>query len=277
MVLYGLFEVDDENVELRYIGITKKRVDERLRSHWKNVDAGEKTYKASWMRRTLERGTAVVPLELMVVPDVRWEEVERAFIATLSDAGYRLTNTHPGGGGGDVVRDRGTWNPSDAWTEARRRSRGTKRTDETKELIADRIKDAYREGRCRRSRESYSEASKRSWETRKARIASGELLPPKGPNAGKKLPPEFGASVSAGKLKGQPSQQELVQLVAEHAGVHYNQAYRSLKRNRYTPKSAVLVAVWKSYDALGARVAALKVDTSRRPYGRSVELSPSGS
>jgi hypothetical protein len=207
------------------------------------------------MRKTLERGTLVVPYEMLRVPVSRWEEIERAFIAALKDAGYRLTNTHPGGGGGDVVKDRGPWQPSDAWIEARKKTRGAKRSDETRQLMSDRIKQAYAEGKIRIPPEERSAAAKKSAETRRARRAAGEIPPARSWNTGMKLGPN--PNISAGKLKGKKPQPELVQLVADEAGLSYAQTYRALKSTGVRPPENVVARAWAAYDKLGEQVADL--------------------
>lgn len=57
-------------------------------------------------------------------------------------------------------------------------------------------------------------------------------------------------------MKGKRPQPELVQIVADHAGLTYIQVYRSLKGKagkKIKPPAAVIEQAWKAYDELNER------------------------
>ncbi len=53
MVIYGLF---DDSGELRYIGQTIVRLEQRLSSHLKPSSLSRASYKSSWLKSLFDRG-----------------------------------------------------------------------------------------------------------------------------------------------------------------------------------------------------------------------------
>lgn len=229
--------LDPDNCDIRYVGLTSKSLTERLAGHMKESRSKSETHKARWLR-TLDT-------EPLIIEIFHFEEplalvAEQAIIAVFRGMGIPLTNTHAGGGGfdshGESARDRVSAGISAAW------ARG-----------------AYGDF------QNHSARSKKAWETRRKRLESGELQPQKSWNAGKKLPPEVGANIRAGKLKGRKSQVDMVQDVANHAQLTYNQVYRSLKASKQKPSLEVRKLAWATYEKLGDRVADLVVDHDSKP------------
>jgi len=92
--VYGL--VDSETLELRYIGITIKTPEERLKEHLRNTYEHDGSYHVHrWIRQSTYRPSIVIlernPVDLF--------EAERLWIADLRSQGARLTNMTDGGDG----------------------------------------------------------------------------------------------------------------------------------------------------------------------------------
>lgn len=118
--LYVLCEPDTG--EIRYVGMSKNPVD-RLSRHVKEAQRGHSTHRKSWIRGLLSRGLRPRLELLFEIPELLWQEYERAYIRIFRDAGCRLVNGTDGGEG--VV------NPSPETRRKRNSSNtGKKRTKE---------------------------------------------------------------------------------------------------------------------------------------------------
>ncbi len=94
--IYGLY--DPRDYQLRYIGKTEK-LRKRLWHHLKDAKAGQKTYKANWMRQLLSEGLEPTIGILMETTEDNWPEDERTCIAEAVANGANLTNLTEGGEG----------------------------------------------------------------------------------------------------------------------------------------------------------------------------------
>lgn len=224
--------IDPEMFVVRYVGITGKAVEERLKAHLQTAKHGS-TYRDKWIRAL---SASPIAVEVMQLEEPIAFVAEQALIYTMTSMGLPLTNTHAGGGGFDA-----------------------KGEDVRERQIAG-IKAAWERGSY--SAESRSRASKNAWTTRRKRLASGELQPQQAWNKGKKL--DTGARISAGKLKGKRPQPELVQLVADTAKLSYAQTYRSLKGTGTRPPQYVVDAAWDAYEQLDDEVKDLCVKQGAR-------------
>ncbi len=94
--IYGLY--DPRNYQLRYIGKTEN-LRKRLWHHLKDAKAGQKTYKANWMRQLLSEGLEPTIGILMETTEDNWPEDERNCITEAIVNGANLTNLTEGGEG----------------------------------------------------------------------------------------------------------------------------------------------------------------------------------
>lgn len=93
-IIYGL-RAPPDYPEIRYVGVTKRALRDRLKCHLYRARRGESTHKGAWLRKVLSQGLAVEVVEIERVPIGKWEERERHWIATLPN----LTNSVAGGRG----------------------------------------------------------------------------------------------------------------------------------------------------------------------------------
>lgn len=93
-IIYGLRALPTYP-EIRYVGVTKRALNERLRGHVYKARHGEATHKGAWIRRVLASGLKIEIIEIERVSLDSWEERERHWIATLPN----LTNSVAGGRG----------------------------------------------------------------------------------------------------------------------------------------------------------------------------------
>lgn len=94
--IYGLY--DPRDYQLRYIGKTKN-LRKRLWYHLRDAKAGQKTYKASWMRQLSSEGLKPTIGVLMETTEDNWPEDERRCIENAVAGGSSLTNLTEGGEG----------------------------------------------------------------------------------------------------------------------------------------------------------------------------------
>lgn len=87
---------DPVSGEVRYVGKTVKRIQDRLCAHICYSRYGMKNHLHNWLRSLPERPKVTA---LVVVEDSMAFETERAFIALFRKHGYRLVNATDGGEG----------------------------------------------------------------------------------------------------------------------------------------------------------------------------------
>lgn len=93
-VIYGL-RAASVHPEIRYIGVTKRQLSERLRGHLYKARRGEATHKGAWIRKVLSQGGTVEIVAIERIPIEQWEARERFWIGAIPN----LTNTAAGGQG----------------------------------------------------------------------------------------------------------------------------------------------------------------------------------
>jgi hypothetical protein len=93
-VVYGIRLLSND--VYRYVGLTTKSIDVRLRQHFKEARAGRKTPFYDWLR--VHAGDGVVSDELDLAEDLEeLGQAEIAWIAYLSHTGHPLLNLSKGG------------------------------------------------------------------------------------------------------------------------------------------------------------------------------------
>jgi len=96
---------DPESRSIRYVGITKKELNVRLREHCTPYDAKKRTHKTNWIKNLRSKG---MKPEIRLIQSHCTEEsamdFERSWIKNLRSFGCDLTNSSDGG--------RGLLNPS---------------------------------------------------------------------------------------------------------------------------------------------------------------------
>lgn len=100
--IYGLFCPIENTV--RYVG-KSNRPENRFRAHLSSARGSTYEHHTSrWIRKLLSQGhrpTLIILEE--VAAEVRWQDVERAYIASAADWGWKLTNSTAGGEGLDFI------------------------------------------------------------------------------------------------------------------------------------------------------------------------------
>lgn len=99
-VVYVLCDprVSDPVERIRYVGVTRVGVDERLKRHLKEARSGRTTHRHCWIRQLLSEGLA--PIVEAVDPGTQeraWDRSESAWINHFRSLGCRLTNSCDGG------------------------------------------------------------------------------------------------------------------------------------------------------------------------------------
>jgi hypothetical protein len=111
--IYGL--VDPRDGMIRYVGKATGGVDglvKRLSRHCTEARCGKTSHRARWVASLLKEGFKPFVVVLEVVPAIAdWQLIEREWIAFLRDR-VDLTNTLPGGEGGDTSAYRRDWHPT---------------------------------------------------------------------------------------------------------------------------------------------------------------------
>lgn len=95
MRLISVYALVGEGEGVRYIGVTSRLLEVRLKWHWYDARYGTKTHKCSWMRKCVREGRKITIVELVRVPEEEWPNWERAFISSATN----LTNSCEGGKG----------------------------------------------------------------------------------------------------------------------------------------------------------------------------------
>lgn len=91
--IYGLCDPRDQ--QLRYIGVTKKGIEQRLKEH---IVTNDKTHRSFWVRNLRDAGLTPEPFEIEKV-EKSWQESEKFWIAYFKFIGASLTNGTDGGDG----------------------------------------------------------------------------------------------------------------------------------------------------------------------------------
>jgi hypothetical protein len=89
---------DPRTLEVRYVGMTTKTLEARLKGHLRNYPH-EKNHRARWIRSLQDVGLIPVIVEIDAVPVDLYAEAERRWIAFYHTQGARLVNATDGGEG----------------------------------------------------------------------------------------------------------------------------------------------------------------------------------
>lgn len=132
ITVYGLF-APPLDPHVRYVGITRAPLARRLNAHLSRARCGERTHKATWIRKVLAAGAAVQIKPFIEVPFEERVVWEQAFIAGLPN----LTNLTIGGEGayGNTYR-RGAKHTSETRARMSAAHAGVKRSSHTVETKA---------------------------------------------------------------------------------------------------------------------------------------------
>ena len=126
--IYELRDPRDPKCSPRYVGITSKSLKYRLEGHiYNSIDKRRKlSYKINWIKKLTKVG--IVPTIHLIEEVVGWNyayQVEKYWIKEFKEQGYNLTNATDGGKG----------------------SLNFKHSEETINLLSNKIKDLYKNGR----------------------------------------------------------------------------------------------------------------------------------
>lgn len=95
MLIYSL--IDPYTKEVRYIGVTKRTLKERLLGHMRHVRAGSNYHVHNWIRK-IKRKPIIQLIE--IIPEGRsWKRCEQKWIKFYRSKGCNLTNMTKGGEG----------------------------------------------------------------------------------------------------------------------------------------------------------------------------------
>lgn len=93
---------DPRDGSIRYVGKTIQPLPLRLQQHVYPAKVGKHNHsKARWIRGLIDDGVLPTIKLLDRVPCEQWREAESRWAQTMRNAGCRLTNEAPEGGGGD--------------------------------------------------------------------------------------------------------------------------------------------------------------------------------
>ncbi len=95
-IIYVL--IDPRTKEVRYVGVTTRKLNWRLNEHISRAQKGGKLYRDNWIRQVLADGhrPKLLPLETV---GTDWVQAEQYWISFYREAGARLTNLSAGGEG----------------------------------------------------------------------------------------------------------------------------------------------------------------------------------
>lgn len=103
---YKIYTLSDpRDMQLRYVGITTKKLKYRLHQHIKKAENSKYTYHSlMWIRKLLKENITPVIELVEICNEENWKETEIYWIAQFKTWGFKLTNSVEGG--------RGNLNPS---------------------------------------------------------------------------------------------------------------------------------------------------------------------
>lgn len=129
---------DPRTDEVRYVGMTSRTVEVRVREHLRDgrVPSAPKSHRVHWLRQLVSEGLAPIPTVLEETSEGSWAERERFWITKLRSEGAPLVNATDGGEG--VLGHRPSAEARAKMAAAARRTRnrlGTITSAETREKI----------------------------------------------------------------------------------------------------------------------------------------------
>lgn len=92
---------DPRNNEIRYVGKTKQKLNNRLSSHLSEIKRGNKNHRCNWIRKLLKEDIKPKIDILDIVPECEWKFWETYWISQMKQWGLHLVNGSNGGEGGD--------------------------------------------------------------------------------------------------------------------------------------------------------------------------------
>lgn len=95
--IYSL--IDPITNQIRYIGFTQKKLNERLWEHITLANKGKKSYKYNWIRSLLTNHQLPIINLVHEVKTETWQYWEIHYIKKYHNLGYKLTNATDGGEG----------------------------------------------------------------------------------------------------------------------------------------------------------------------------------
>lgn len=132
--IYAL--IDPRDARIRYVGKTKHELWHRRMLHVAEARSENQTHKARWIRQLLADGVRPRPVLIERAPESGWQERERHWIATLRNAGHRLTNIARGGEGGSRPMSEETKRKISASRIGNKYALGTVRSEEFKRKVS---------------------------------------------------------------------------------------------------------------------------------------------
>jgi len=146
---------------VRYIG-KSENPQLRLATHISRARCGATKHRtAHWIRKLLAQGLAPELQVLAQVPDgIRWQDVERGYIANAEAAGWRLTNSTEGGDGVPLTDDEARAK----WIAAQKATRSTAEFKAKQSLASKKVSDlpGMREFRAAKANEAWADPARRS-------------------------------------------------------------------------------------------------------------------
>lgn len=88
---------DPTTNEIKYVGVTSQKVNQRLSQHINAAKNHEGRYVCKWINSLLQKGLRPIIEQIDDVED--WEEKEKYYIKYYRDLGCKLTNISEGGAG----------------------------------------------------------------------------------------------------------------------------------------------------------------------------------
>jgi hypothetical protein len=97
--IYGLYDPEDVNEQIRYVGYTHFSPEQRIIDHVAGAKKRANTHKKKWIRTLLRRELRPAFKVLEITTSQDWETRERYWIKELRGQDYNLTNGTEGGDG----------------------------------------------------------------------------------------------------------------------------------------------------------------------------------
>lgn len=145
---------------VRYIG-KSENPQLRLTTHISRARCGATKHRtAHWIRKLLALGLAPELQVLAEVPDgIRWQDVERGYIANADAAGWRLTNSTEGGDGVPLTDD----DARARWIAAQKATRSTAEFKSRQSLASKKVSDlpGMRAFRAAKASEAWADTDRR--------------------------------------------------------------------------------------------------------------------
>lgn len=94
--------IDPRTDEVRYVGKTIQKLNERLKCH---CNEKEKSHKNNWIAELKKHKLKPIIKTIETCNDEDWPEREKYWIGFYKDSGCKMTNSHVGGMGGHIVND----------------------------------------------------------------------------------------------------------------------------------------------------------------------------